>query len=375
MMTHAQTPAKPWLIVTLCAALTLLLLPSVACQDDTPEDATDSDTSSPKTVSAQCDGLAPFGLPDSPLPQQGQVGQWRRIWWQPRFGGADGCRVVVFDDLPIDAKIGFAPWGNVWAGGLGVQVVRGAESWGLQGVSSGGTLRVLHLEEGLLDVAFDSDAIDAQTGAQTRVTGAALGCDYGARADCPDLTDGALTKRLSVSLPQGSDRVIDPSRSYASTCRAVIDPTTQGLWVELEAGVINGVNVGRWTDQCRTTRGFPNRFTFQTGGVSGPGDFGPFTTRDLPPSPQAPNGATLPALSITLPATYFGGFRACGDLIDQDITLTSVPNITTCTYALTERPDRFTLSCDGVSASDPGSPNGGALGSLHLEADCDIEIR
>jgi hypothetical protein len=282
--------------------------------------------------------------------------------YRTRFGGR--CVFLVSSDVDGPGELTILDGETIdQARTASVQIIYGEDIW----VARQGTVRLDQHEPGKGSGAFEVVATSATDARVVRMVGPFDFCDYGRRTDCPYLTGGGLTKRVRFMDPDGYTEGGDDT--FASDCRVLIDRASGGVQVDLQIGVFNGVAVSRWQDQCdllvppRT-----NGFVFRSGGVTGPGTYGPFATR------RYSEQLLLPWFELRLPLLYYGGSGACLTLYNREPMVARASEGTTCTYTISESPGTFELDCTDAEHAEVAPPYL-KRGDFHLEADCDVRYR
>lgn len=316
--------------------------------DDTAGSASTADT----RIQLDCLGMS------QGVPLAGTM-LWRTRSW-------DRCVLFTSDTIPgdrIDIVTGEAA---VYPGpGQGTLLVQqGDITW----VAQEGSIELTDNEgdkgAGTFTVLATSGDIDGVA----EITGQFDWCAMGLRTDCPHASNGGLEKAVSVQFSDWRER----PDTYASECRVLIDPATQGVQVDLQIGVFNGVNVGLWGNQCEAPYVTPGTFSFRSGGVSGPGTYGPHTSRI-----GFVNGATeaihLPELQYTAPLVWYGwSCLSYGDAVQVFSQASETLDPTECTWTIDESPGKFTLDCENTWLRAGRTDAASQDNAFHLEADCDV---
>jgi hypothetical protein len=283
------------------------------------------------------------------------------IWRTRTF---DRCVLFTSDTIP----------------GNGIQIVTGVEAVSPQ--PGQGTLLVRQgdvtwvAQEGGINLtendgdrgagSFNVVATSGDAAGTMEITGRFDWCAFGSRTDCPYTDNGGLEKDVSIQFSDWRER----AEVYASECRVLLDPETSGMQVDLQIGVWNGVNVGLWGNQCERPYVHPGTFQFRTGGVDGPGSYGPHESTDgLVVGQDSP--VHLPSFELSLPLVWYGW--SCLDY-DHAVHVSSHATAeapTTCTWSVEQDPGRFTLDCE-QSWLRIGSEFGSSGHELHIDAACDV---
>lgn len=129
-------------------------------------------------------------------------------------------------------------------------------------------------------------------------------CDQNQHPECPYTIGGALPYPFEASHP------LLNLHGEASLCRAVIDRDNGALQVDVQVAVVNGINIAQlYRTSCPNREDidptwYANRLTFQAGGVTGPGDYGPYRVLNV-------GDVDLPNISWQVPPPMLGqGNRA-----------------------------------------------------------------
>lgn len=257
---------------------------------------------------------------------------------------------------------------------------------------------------------YDGVFYEARGGSTARIRGRLSYCEPGARPDCDFAGSGGLDKQFEVvipgyfegaSAPCGGDVAGRGSIGWgeAVACRALIDKSTGAMQVEMQIGSWKGMNI---TQMFNITCGadydegfYSNFFRFRTGGVTGPGSYGPVqainvSEQTLGQSLECGQGddrgpACLPELSFELPYPFlFAGHTApspclCAWALFRPSVVSSLETV--CSYDLAEDGE-FRLSCSAIVSNYPQvvipRPFGSApwiAGDFELWATCDIEYK
>lgn len=236
-------------------------------------------------------------------------------------------------------------------------------------VAREGDTRVTLNEGDRMEGTYDVLARDPE-GNPLRIRGPFDFCAYGQRADCPHQSAGGLEQHVGFVDPIGITGAFEST--YASECRVLIDRGRRAMQVDLQLGVFNGINIAHWIDGCEVPQAPLDRFTFRSGGVDGPGEYGPYTARTLP----HPDGSevVLPALEFDLPLHYLGGPAACLTGIGRLASVRVKPDITACSWRIDADPGRFELRCANASRTFTNQSGLGDIGDFELQAECDVRF-
>lgn len=323
-----------------------LLLPALLLGACGPADEAREDSQS---AEIECVGMT-YGIP---------LGGYSRV--ATRFGGR--CNWLISDTI-YDDRPALATAENLGAENtVALTFVTRGRVW----TARTGDVRITRNEGNLMTGTYDVLATDPQ-GEQLRIRGPFDFCAYGNRADCPHQSSGGLSKRLSFAIGDGARA--HPEATWLSACRVLIDRRRAGVQVDLQIGVFNGINIAHWVDQCEVGAAPLDRFTFRSGGVAGPGSYGPYTTRALP-HPDSGEAVVLPHLSFNLPLHYLGFSTACLTDLGRSLDVWTEPDVTSCAWTIEENPGRFTLSCNDALRRVTRDPLGQPT-DFTLEADCDV---
>lgn len=239
-------------------------------------------------------------------------------------------------------------------------------------VAREGRVRVIENDGDRMSGTYDVLAEDPQ-GNRLNIRGPFDFCAYGARTDCPHQSAGGLETRVGFDDSAGAVAAFESS--YTTECRVLIDRASGGLQVDLQLGVFNGINIAHWVDGCEVPRAPLDRFTFRSGGVDGPGAYGPFTTRSLP-DPRGGADVVLPQLDVQLPLHYLGRRTACLTDMGRYIGVVAAPDVTACSFAIEEasgdRPGRFELSCANAARLVIPAMGVAEYRDFELQAECAV---
>lgn len=151
----------------------------------------------------------------------------------------------------------------------------------------------------------------------------------------------------------------------------LIDESTGGMQMDLQIGVFNGVNVGLWGNQCERTYAHPGTIRFRTGGVTGPGSYGPVNA-DIGFVEGDDSAIHLPELSMVMPLPWYGwSCLEYDSFVYVDSTWSESLPPTTCSWTIEQDPGRFTLDCTDTRVRT-GIDAGSGGHEFHLAADCDV---
>jgi hypothetical protein len=209
--------------------------------------------------------------------------------------------------------------------------------------------------------------VEASSGAETAIIKGPIDwCDYGRRRDCPYVSAGGLTKHVGFEPPEGYS--VDESATFASDCRVLYEPATGAMQVDLDVAVHNGRSVAYWKHACsKNNQPPPNHFRFRSGGVTGPGSYGPFQVV------KVEGGGNLPDFELSMPIVYWGNTDGCLTRYNDSVTVTPHPiEPTVCSFIVQDSPGRFELSCSKAFRSETGLER---TGDFTLRADCDVRTR
>mgnify|MGYP006928185953 CR=1 FL=1 len=124
-------------------------------------------------------------------------------------------------------------------------------------------------------------------------------CDQTQHPECPYTIANVLPYTFETS------HYLMNAWGEANDCRAIIDPATGALQVDVSTAVWNGINISQlYRTSCPEREDidptwYGNRMTFKAGGVTGPGKYGPFRVTDF-------GGTQLPSLSWDVPPIFVG---------------------------------------------------------------------
>ncbi len=147
----------------------------------------------------------------------------------------------------------------------------------------------------------------SDSGEVAQISGAIDMCDQTTHPECPYTIENVLPYKF-----EAATRVLS-AWGEATACRAIIDPATGGLQVDMEAAVWNGINISQlFRTSCPQREDvdpdwYGNRMTFKAGGVTGPGAYGPFRVTNF-------DGTQLPSLEWRAPAIFVGQSNRIGML-------------------------------------------------------------
>lgn len=255
------------------------------------------------------------------------------------------------------------------------------------------------MTDGIIVLAPDSYELSATgwydgtfngPGGQTaRINGLLEWCEPSLE-DCPYKIDVRFDRQFQVRTQLGE------AWGEANACRVLIDRETGAMQMDMQIGSWRGVNVSQlWNGGCGIDRKYTlnaNRLTFRSGGVTGPGRYGPWKTTDL-------GGTPLPHLEWNLPATFWFHIWGndwsipllCGETLSEGGFATQSdgrgppggaspggPSI--CEFEIGAEPGaEFKLSCSRVVPRYNGSAGlaktRNATGELHLTTGCDVRYR
>lgn len=326
------------------STLAILALGAAACGSGGGEAGVD------RRVEIDCLGLS-LGVPIAGT----------RIW---RTRSLDRCVLFTSDTLPGD-QIEIVTGDDAIAPqpGQGTLLVQqGDVTW----VAVEGAIQLSENDGDKGAGTFAVTATSADAAGTAEITGRLDWCAFGSRTDCPYTDNGGLDKAVSLQFSDWRER----PETYASECRVLLDPETGGAQVDLQIGVWNGVNVGLWGNQCERPYARPGTFSFRTGGVDGPGSYGPHASTTGSVTGQDTT-IHLPAFELDLPLVWYGW--SCQDY-DNAVRVRSHDTAgaaTTCTWSIEQDPGRFTLDCEQAWLSI-GSEFGSSGHPLHIDADCDV---
>ncbi len=241
------------------------------------------------------------------------------------------------------------------------------KSWAVRS----GTVELTRLEDGLAEGRYRGEAIVQATGETATVEGRIDWCDYVQRRDCPQSPSRGLTKQVSFQLPNGMQSHASKGETLATECRVLFDRASGAVRVDLQLGVLDGVNHGVLSKHCdQPVLPAAASFEFRARDVAKAGAYGPVAA--------APRGAVfVPGFSLQLPMAllpeWYGAFNACQQLYTQRAEAYAEQG-TTCTWTISESPGRFELDCADAAYREPGSavPE---RGKFHLAADCDVRAK
>lgn len=331
------------------ASLAALGLATLACMGDSDDD----DSAAPgveRTIEIDCLGLS-----------QGVPLAGTTIW---RTRSGDRCVLFTSDTIPGD-RIDIVTGADAVAPqpGQGTLLVQqGDITW----VAQEGRIQLSENDGDKGAGTFSVRATSGDAAGVTEITGRFDWCAFGTRTDCPYTSNGGLERPVSLQFSDWRER----PETHASACRVLLDPETGGAQVDLQIGVWNGVNVGLWGNQCERPYVHPGTFTFRTGGVDGPGSYGPHTATSGTVTGQD-QPIHLPAFELDLPLVWYGW--SCQDY-DRQVHVRSHDTEgapTTCSWTIEQDPGRFTLDCEDAWLAI-GSEFGGGGQALHLDAACDV---
>lgn len=281
-----------------------------------------------------------------------------------RYGGR--CRALVSDTLFADTLeiIDGNSLGSGEPNMISLQVQYGGHVW----VSREGSVQLTRNEGNLVEGHFDVIATN-ENGERAHLFGPMDWCAYGNRADCPYQTHGGLTKEISYSEPDGFDC---DDGCMLSECRVLIDRATGGVQVDGRFGLFRHINVGHWPYQCEYPSALDGGFTFRSGGVDGPGTYGPFRSHDTELIVDDEWPLVLPEFELFVPKSWFGWSTACLTDWGKYIYAHQVSGETVCSFTIEDgEPGRFSLECTDAmhGESHTFAP---VQGDFTLEADCDV---
>lgn len=254
--------------------------------------------------------------------------------------------------------------------GMTLQIAYGGDVW----VARGGQVTV-ELADG--DAAFGTGTYDVtatnDAGDTAHLSGPLQWCDFTVRDDCPYASTSELEKSVSIDLWDGA---LVGEGTQLTDCRVLIDPTRAAAQVDLQIGVLNGVNADAWPYLCDLPFALPQSLQLRIPGVSGPGAYTIAAAGFPHPNPTyTGQQLVLPAVDLVLPTLWFGAtscFEPTKAIVVASSTGSTYPPAgpTTCDFVIDEAAGRFEASCTDVAAAwgfDPFSPT-----NLRIAADCEV---
>lgn len=279
------------------------------------------------------------------------------------YGGR--CQLLVSDTVydPQNVQLleqSGANWGNANTAALVINFAK--KTW----VSRGGSVSFSQWEPDRATGTYDLIGVESSTGEEVKLSGPISFCDYVANANCPYQTSGldALDKRLSFKGPDGF--AANATNSRANECRVLIDKKTSAVRVDVQLAILNGVNIARFRDRCGPVVPPFAGFVFVAPNVSGPGSYGPLTSKPIAQIGEGP--AYLPDFHLTAPTVYWLG--NCADSPERLMDVHPIAG-TSCTFSIADNPGKFELACTGAEHSETGNFYV-KQGTFELSSDCDV---
>lgn len=283
----------------------------------------------------------------------------------------DRCVVAISDTFWGGDVTLWTSGGTMPQNGMTLQIAYGDDVW----VARSGSVTV-DLADG--DVAMGEGTYDIQATSQNddrvaRLRGPIQWCDFTVRDDCPYASTSGLEKSLELDLWGGP---LVTEGTQLTDCRVLIDPARAGAQVDLQIGVLNGVNADAWPHLCDLSFALPQKLQFQIPTVTGPGTYD-LTAQAFPhPNPTyTGQQLVLPAIDLQLPILWFGA-TSCFEptkmvRVGSSVGLGYPPSgPTQCSFVIDETNGRFEADCTNVSAAwgydFPGATD------LRVAADCDV---
>lgn len=213
---------------------------------------------------------------------------------------------------------------------------------------------------------YELVGVDSATGESVELSGPMDFCDYGRNPACPHQSSGidALPKKVGWTGPDGFSA--DQATSRANECRVLIDKKTSSVRVDMQAAVVNGLNIARWRDRCGPSTPVTAGFRFMAVNVSGPGSYGPFTSK--PVNVAGGDPGFLPGFHLEAPTLYWLGncLSAPDNLFDIQPS-----NATSCSFTIAENPGKFHIECTNADHKEAQTFYS-KTGSFDLTSDCDV---
>lgn len=186
-------------------------------------------------------------------------------------------------------------------------------------------------------------------------------CDPSERTDCgvPTVT---LNKEVDLSETPGT-----PGEGLATDCRMLYDAANQSLRVDMALGEWKGHRVTEYVAACQGGGGLPRAaktsFIFKSGGVTGPGSYGPFKSVEL----TAPDSDAhrLVDFDFTYEQLLEHFPPACVN--EYKYKATRAGDDTACSFSVQADPGRFELSCTDARQVHGSNTSG----TFTVAMDCD----
>lgn len=232
--------------------------------------------------------------------------------------------------------------------GMSLLIEFGEETW----VSRSGTVTLPELLGDRASGEFDVIATNSDN-EELRIKGPIDFCDYLGSDACPYGFD-TTGLPIDVSFNFSDDSWGATQDTYATDCQAVIDSASGGMQVDMQIGVWKGRNIADYQVQCDFPYPTSNSFRFRTGGVTGPGTYGPWATTSHTVGAET---VELPELDMKIPKVYYG-FSCLSDY-DQKLQVnTSESGGSSCEFTVEQgEPEGFfSLSCTNAGRFYLGTP-------------------
>lgn len=228
---------------------------------------------------------------------------------------------------------------------------------------------------------------------RARIKGRFEWCEPTLAADCAHgIVGDELPYAFEVFLPGKAGKNAIPTWGWgtAAECRVLIDKATTGMQLDMQVAFWKGANITQlYTSYCDNVEpGFMNRnhLRFRAGGVTGPGDYGPFKVATYVKAGPGNQDLPLPQLRFETPYSFlfagwgvspvsfcaltFGGFY---------VGLAETTEDSECSWSIEEGqgddPGEVRIKCTQVEHDFPGGIDYDNTDSFDFWGRCDIRYK
>lgn len=213
-------------------------------------------------------------------------------------------------------------------------------------------------------------------------------CAYGVRRDCPYNVEGARGAKAKFSSPAVFEAEAEPN-----DCRIFIDEQTGGVQVDLEVSIWRGMSITQlYTAGCDLglQGGLnANRFTFKTGGWTGPGKYGPYKSVKVKEATADQSALYLPSMYWKTPLSfqdvkyYSTNFQFCfanEDPVNASTFAAYTQEGSVCEYEIQTDPGHVAITCSNVFHGSPALEQTWGRhelvnGDFSMSSDCLVEYK